>query len=121
MAGDLALLGSADPLRSARACTLVHAATHHDAQSRSLRQTVPGIGNILRLGLFSAMHDLERLPRVQAVVSSCRLGQWAKASAGKRSGFAGTKIGNASLQWACSAAAGLLLRDHPAGQKALTR
>ena len=30
-------------------------------------------------------------------------------------------MGNAYLRWAFSAAAVLLLRDHPAGQKSLTR
>jgi len=47
--------------------------------------------------------------------------KWAKASAGKRYGTAGSNIGHASLQWAFAEAAVLCLRDHPAGHKALTR
>jgi len=43
-----------------------------------------------------------------------------KESAGKRYGTSGTKIGNAYLKWAFSEAAGLFLRNHPAGQKYLT-
>ena len=58
---------------------------------------------------------------MQDFVSSCRLVKCAKESAGKRYGTAGAKSGNASLQWACSEAAVLLLRDNPAGQKSLTR
>jgi hypothetical protein len=58
---------------------------------------------------------------VPAVVSSGRLVQWAKASAGKRYGTAGSTRGHAALPWAFAEAAVLLLRDHPAGQKDLTR
>jgi hypothetical protein len=54
---------------------------------------------------------------VQAFVSSCRLVTCAKASAGTRDGTAGTKSGHASLKWAFSEAAGLFLRNNPAGQK----
>jgi len=82
---------------------------------------VPGSGNILRLVLLDDIPTIDRLPRGQEVVASCRLVQGAKASAGKRYGTAGAKIGQASLTWACSEAAGLLLRTHPAGQKSLAR
>jgi hypothetical protein len=58
---------------------------------------------------------------VPAFVSSCRLVKWAQASAGKRYGTAGAKIGHAYLKWAVSAAAVLFLRHDPAGQKSLTR
>src|SRR6266516_2124584 len=54
----------------------------------------------------------------------CPIAAWskcAKESAGKRYGTAGTKIGNAYLKWAFSAAAVLFLRNHPAGQKYLAR
>jgi hypothetical protein len=58
---------------------------------------------------------------VQDCLASCRLVTCAKASAGKRYGTTGAKMGNAYLTWAFSAAAVLVLRDHPAGQKSLTR
>jgi hypothetical protein len=45
----------------------------------------------------------------------------AKASAGKRYGSSGTKIGHASRTWAFSDAAVLFLRNNPAGQKYLAR
>ena len=54
-------------------------------------------------------------------MSSCRRVKCAKASAGKRSGTSGTKIGNAYRKWAFSEAAVLFLRDKPAGQTYLTR
>jgi transposase len=100
---------------------IVKAAKQHDAHTRSLLQTVPGIGKILSLVVWYELHDIPRCPRVQDVVSSCRLVQCATASAGTRDGTAGAKIGNLYLTWAFSAAAGLLLRDHPAGQQYLTR
>jgi hypothetical protein len=97
------------------------AATQDRANALYLLRTVPGIGNILRLGLLYAIHDRQRFPRVQDVVSDGRLGTCAKASAGTRSGVSGTAIGPASLTWAVSEAAVLCLRNHPAGQKLLAR
>jgi transposase len=82
---------------------------------------VPGIGTILRLVLLYDIHTIDRFPRVQDCVSSCRLVKCAKASAGKRYGTAGAKIGHASLKWAFSQAAVLFLRTNPAGQKSLAR
>src|SRR5262245_20677280 len=61
-----------------------------------------------------------RFPRVQDVLSSCRLGKCAKASAGQRYGPSGATIGNASLTWAFSDTAVLVLRDNPAGHTSLT-
>lgn len=58
---------------------------------------------------------------MQACVSYGRLVKGATASAGKRSGTAGTKIGPASRTWAFSEAAGLVLRHNPAGQQYLAR
>jgi hypothetical protein len=43
----------------------------------------------------------------------------AKASAGKRYGTGGSKIGTAYRKWAFSEAAVLFWRDHPSGQKYL--
>jgi hypothetical protein len=79
------------------------------------------VGTILSLVLVYEIQAMERLPRVQDVVSSCRLVQWAKASAGKRYGPSGATSGHTSLMWAFSEAAGRLRRDHPAGQKAVPR
>jgi transposase len=121
MAVALALLGYYEPLLRARALPIVTAAQPHAPHTLYLLQTVPGRGTLLSLVLLYELHDIPRFPRGQAVVSYCRLGKWAKESAGQRDGTAGNKRGQASLTWAFSAAAVLLRRDHPAGQKSLTR
>jgi transposase len=104
-----------------RELSIVKTAKQHEAQTFYRLPSIPGIGTILSLVLLYAMHAIQRFPRVQDVVSSCRLVQCAKASAGTRSGTSGTTIGHASLQWAFAEAAVLLLRDHPAGQQYLAR
>src|SRR5918999_1207736 len=118
---DLALLGYSDPLLNDLESHIVKAAKQHDANTLYLLQTVPGIGKILSLVLLYEIHDIRRFPSVQDFVSYCRLVKCAKESAGKRYGTAGAKMGNAYLKWAFSEAAVLFLRDHPAGQKYLTR
>jgi transposase IS116/IS110/IS902 family protein len=100
---------------------MVQAATHPDANTRYLVQTVPGLGKILSLVRLYEIHDIARFPRGQDVVSSGRLVTWAKESAGKRLGTSGHKIGNGHLKWAFSEAAVLFLRNNPAGQKYLAR
>src|SRR5919109_3706158 len=121
MAVDLALLGYYAPLLRDLELPIVTAAKQHDAHTLYLLQTVPGIGTILSLVLLYEIHDIQRFPRVQDFVSSCRLGKCAKESAGKRYGPAGTKIGNAYLKGAFSEAAVLFLRHNPPGQKYLAR
>jgi transposase len=95
----------------------VQTATQHDAQALYRLQAVPGIGKILSVVLLYEMHDSTRFPRVQDLVSSCRLVTCAKESARKRYGTSGPKSGNASLKGAFSEAAVLCLRNPPAGQK----
>jgi transposase len=53
-------------------------ARHQDANTLSLRPTVPGIGQMLRLVLLYEVHDITRLPRGQDVLSSCRLAHAAR-------------------------------------------
>jgi transposase len=121
IAVDLALIGHYDQLlRDVEFCVL-KTAKQHDANTLYLLRTVPGIGEILSLVLLYEIHDIQRFPRVQGVVSYCRLVKCAQESAGKRYGPSGTKIGNADLKWAFSAAAVLFLRANPAGQKYLAR
>ena len=96
-------------------------AKHPAANPLYWLQPMPGLGQILRLGLLDAIHDLGRVPRGQDCVSSCRLVKGAKDSAGKRYGTSGTKIGHADLKGAFAEAAVLLLRTNPAGHKSLGR
>ena len=121
IAVDLALITSYDERRRDVERTIVTTAHHPDATTLYLLQTVPGIGQMLRLVLLDDIHQIDRFPRVQDVVSSCRLVTCARASAGKREGTSGTTIGNAPLTWACAEAAVLCLRDHPAAQQYLAR
>ena len=118
---DLALIGHYDELLRDIELSILKAAKQHDANTLYLLRTVPGIGEILSLVLLYEIHDIQRFPRVQDFVSYCRLVKCAKESAGKRSGTAGTKIGNAYLKWAFSEAAVLFLRNNPPGQKLLVR
>jgi len=119
LAVDLARSRSDAHLLNDVELTMVNTAQHHAPHTFSRRPAVPGIGTILRLVMLSTIHAIARFPRGQDCVSSGRVVTWAKASAGQRSGTSGTKIGNASVTWACSEAAVLCLRDHPAGQTSL--
>ena len=121
LAVDLALSTYDDQLLGDVELSIVKAATHHDANTLYLLQTVPGIGKSLSLVLLYEIHDLDRVPRVQDCVSSGRLVQCAKESAGTRLGTAGKKIGHAHRTWAFSEAAALFLRNHPEGQRMLAR
>ena len=121
IAVDLALLTHYEALLRDVELSIVTTAKPHDANTLDLRHTVPGIGKLLRLVLLYAIHAMARFPRGQDVASSCRLGKCARESAGKRAGTSGTKIGNAPLPWAFSAAAVLCLRANPAGQTLLPR
>jgi transposase len=118
---DRARIGDSAEWLRALDLPIVKAARPHDAHTLDLRRPVPGMGKILRLVWLDEMPAIERFPRGQDLASSCRLGKGAKASAGKRGGPAGTNIGHAPLPWAFSEAAVFVLRDHPAGQKCLTR
>src|SRR5437899_7644611 len=118
---DLALIGHYDQLLRDVELSILKTAKQHNAQTLYLLRTVPGIGEILSLVLLYEIHDITRFPRVQDFLSYCRLVKCAKASAGKRSGTSGSKIGNAHLKWAFSEAAVLCLRDNPAAQKLLAR
>jgi hypothetical protein len=95
---------------------MLQTATHHDANPRYRRHTVPGLGTIRSLVWRYASQAIHRLPPVQDVVSYGRLVTCAKASAGTRLRTSGTKLGKAQLTWAFSAAAVLCRRDHPPAQ-----
>jgi transposase len=114
---DLALIGHDDRLRRDVELSILTAAKQDDANTLYLRHTVPGIGEILSRVLLYEMHDIQRFPRGQDFISYGRLVTCAKASAGKRYGTSGTKIGNASLKWAFAEAAVLFLRHNPHGQQ----
>jgi transposase len=113
---DLALIDFYDQWLRNVELTIVQTATQHDAPTVDRLPSVPGIGKMLRGVLLDALHAIPCFPRVQDVVTYGRLVKCAQQSAGKRSGTAGTKLGHASLPWAFSEAAVLVLRHHPVGQ-----
>jgi len=110
-----------DQMRSDLALFSLKTAQPRDAQTLSLFQTGPGIGNILSLVVLYEIHQSDRFPRGQDFASYCRLVTCAKASGGKRLGPAGNKIGNAHLKGAVSEAATLFRRGNEPGQKSLPR
>jgi transposase len=118
---DLALIGHDDARLRDMALSVLTTATAHHPNTRSWRRTVPGIGESRSLVLRDDIPDIHRFPRGQDVVASGRLVKGAKESAGTRDGTGGSTLGNADLKWACSDAAVLVWRDHPFGQKDLTR
>jgi hypothetical protein len=118
---DRALIPSDDARLRDVELNIVTTARHHEAQTMYLRQTVPGIGTMLRLVLLDDSHASERFPRGQDVLSSGRLVTWSKASAGNRDGPSGTTIGQAHRTWAFAEAAVLCLRDQAAAHKDLAR
>src|SRR2546425_1682274 len=94
---DLALIGHYDQLLRDVELSILKTAKQHNAQTLYLLRTVPGIGEILSLVLLYEIHDMQRFPRVQDFVSSCRLVKCAKESAGKRYGPSGAENGDAYL------------------------
>jgi hypothetical protein len=107
LAVDLALIDHDDGWLRDLELSILKTAKPHDANTRYLRRTVPGSGEILSLVLRYEMHHIQRFPRVQDCVSYGCLVTCAKASAGKRDGTLGTAMGTASLAGAFSEAAGL--------------
>jgi transposase len=96
---------------------IIKPAKQHEANTRYLFQTVPGIGKSLSLVLRYEIPQIDRVPRVQDFASYGRLVTCAKESGGKRLGTSGNKSGNAHLTWAFSEAATLFLRGNEPGQK----
>jgi transposase len=118
---DPALITYYDELLKDLELYILKTAKHHDPHTRSLLQTAPGIGKIVRLVLLYEIHQIERFPSVQDFASYARLVKGSKESGGKRLGTSGKKIGNAHRTWAFSEAATLFLRNNPQAQKLLAR
>jgi hypothetical protein len=107
LAVDLPLIDTSDRVLRDLQLDLVPTATAHEAHTFARRRSIPGLGTIVALGLWDEIHAIQRFPRMQAFGADGRLVHGAKASAGKRDGPAGTKLGTAARTWACSEAAGL--------------
>ena len=114
---DLALIARYDALLTDVELSITRTAKVHDVNAFYRLRSVPGIGKILALVILYEIHDIARFPTVQDFASYARLVKCSKASAGKRLGTSGAKIGNAHLKWAFSEAAVLFLRQNPPAQR----
>jgi transposase len=113
---DVSLLDHYDQLLGEVELYLTRSAKTDDVQTFARLQSVPGIGQILALVLLYEIHDIRRFPRVQDVVSYCRLVKCAKESSGKKLGTSGKKIGNVHLRWALAEAVILFIRQSQLGK-----
>jgi transposase len=96
-------------------------AKEHDPQALTLLLSVYGIGPILSLVILYEIHDINRFPRVQNLLSYARLVKCKKESAGKTKGGGGGKIGNAHLKWAFSEVAVQFLCGNKEAKKFIQR
>ena len=108
---DLELIGFYDKIIGKLERYLVRSAKAHDPIALHLLRTIPGIGKILSLVLLYEIQNITRFPTVQQFASYARLIRPVKESAGKRTGTANGKMGNAYLKWAFSEAVILFLRE----------
>jgi transposase len=108
---DLELMDQLDRLIGKVELHLTRSAKVDDPQTYHRLRTIPGVGPILALVLLYEMHQVDRFEKVGQFLSYARLVSCAHASAGKRLGSGGKKIGNAHLRWAFAEAACLFLRS----------
>ena len=85
----------------------------HDLPTFYRLRSIPGVGKVLALTLLYEIHDIRRFDDVGQFLSYARLVRSTKESAGKRTGAANRKLGNAHLKWAFSEAACLMTRHVP--------
>jgi transposase len=116
-AADLALIDALDAQIGALELYLTRTAKVDDVQTYHRLQSVPGVGKILGLILLYELHDITRFEHVGQFLSYARLVRCAHASAGKKVGSGGKKIGKAHLRWAFGEAACLFLRASERAKK----
>jgi transposase len=116
LALEVSLIDHYDQLLKEVEGSLTRSAKTDEVPTCARLQSVPGIGQILAVVLLYEIQDIQRFPRVQDFVSSCRLVTCAKESKGKRLGTSGKKIGTVHLRWACAEAAVLFIRQRQPGK-----
>ena len=114
---DMALLDTYELLLKEVEQYLSEHAKENNPTDLSLLRTIPGVGKILALVILYEIHDMKRFASVQNFVSYARLIKPKKESAGKTTGAANRKMGNAYLRWAFGEAAILMLRERPEVKK----
>lgn len=118
---DLELIGFYDRLIGKLERHIQRCAKEHDTTALQVLRTIPGIGKILSLVILYEVQDISRFPTPQKFASYARLIRPVKESAGKRTGTANGKMGNAYLKWAFSEAVVLFLRETREAQPYIRR
>jgi transposase len=118
---DLELIGYYDTIIRKLEWHILRTAKAHDAMALQVLRTIPGIGKIISLVILYEVQDITRFPTPQKFVSYARLIRPVKESAGKRTGPANGKIGNAYVKWAFSEAVVLFLRETREAQPYIRR
>jgi transposase len=118
---DLELIASYDRIIGKLEWHLVQTAKAHDPTALHLLRSIPGIGKILSLVILYEVQDIMRFPTPQKFASYARLIRPVKQSAGKRTGTANGKMGNAYLKWAFSEVVVLFLRETREAQPTIRR
>jgi transposase len=118
---DLTLIDAYDAQVADLERYLTRTAKVDDAQAYARRRSIPGVGQVLGLVLLYEIHNIRRFAAEGQFLSYARLVRCAHASAGKKQGTGGNKIGNAHLKWAFAEATCLLLRACPKAKAWLTR
>jgi transposase len=118
---DLELIAFYDTIIRKVEWHILRTAKAHDPQALHLLRSIPGIGKILSLVILYEVQDITRFPTPQKFASYARLIRPVKESAGKRTGIANGKMGNAYLKWAFSEAVVLFLRETREAQPYIRR
>ena len=113
IAMNIRLIDTYDELLRETELHLTHHAKAHEPQTYYLLRSIPGVGEILALVMLYEIERIERFAKVGNFLSYSRLVRTQKESAGKRTGYAGSKIGNRYLKWAFSEASVLFLHQLP--------
>ena len=113
IAMNIKLIDTYDELLRETELHLTHHAKANEPQSYYLLRSIPGVGEILALVMLYEIESIARFAKVGNFLSYARLVRAQKESAGKRTGYAGSKIGNRYLKWAFSEASILFLHQLP--------
>jgi len=108
---NVRLIDTYDDLLRETELHLTHHAKACEPQAYYLLRSIPGVGEILALVMLYEIESIERFAKVGNFLSYSRLVRAQKESAGKRTGYAGSKIGNRYLKWAFSEASVLFLNQ----------
>lgn len=110
---NIRLIDTYDELLRETELHLTHHAKAYEPQTYYLLRSIPGVGEILSMVMLYEIESIERFAKVGNFLSYSRLVRAQKESAGKRTSYGGSKIGNRYLKWAFSEASVLFLNQRP--------